>query len=125
MPFGIINSPGTFWLVRYVRLSTVKCSCSFYYLHDILIYSKTIEEHIEHVNNDLSLLPTVGVTMKFTKLFFLTNTSDYLGHVIRPERLQIASNKTEAIHGLKTPTGRIVPCISQIYNLFLLLSLYM
>lgn len=105
MPFGLKNAPGTSQRVIDVIFSTVKWQTALVYLDDIVIYSNTIKAYIGRVQQVLQLLPNAGVTLKMNKCNFLTATIDYLGHVIRPERLEIASHTTAAIKGLQPPTN--------------------
>lgn len=44
------------------------------------------------------------MTLKFNKCYFFTDTVDYLGHVIRPGKLEVASHTIDAIDGLNKPT---------------------
>ena len=105
MPFGLRNAPGTFQRAIDVILAQVRWQYSLVYLDDIVVFSKTGEEHIDHVRSVLSLLADAGVTLKLKKCFFFTDKIDYLGHVIRPGKLQIAEHTTDAIRQLQAPTN--------------------
>lgn len=69
------------------------------------MFSGAPEEHIDHVRHVLTLLNNAGVTLKLKKFTFFMDTIDYLGHVIRLKRLEIANHTAEAIHGLRPPTS--------------------
>lgn len=105
MPFGLRNAPGTFQRTMDVILSTVKWQFALVYLDDIVVFSRTPVEHIDHVRHVLTLLHDDGVILKLKKCRFFTDTIDYLSHVIRPRRSEIASHTTDAIRGLQTPTS--------------------
>ena len=49
MPFRLANAPATFQSYIHYTLSDLLDICCVIYLDDILIYSCTVEEHIEHV----------------------------------------------------------------------------
>lgn len=68
------------------------------------MFSRTPEEHIDEVKLVPSLLHDARVTLKLKKCKFITDTIDYLNHVIRQQRLETASNTTNAIRGLQLPT---------------------
>lgn len=104
MPFGLKNAPGTFQRVIDVILSQVKWQYALVYLDDVIIFSKSVDEHFSHVSTGLQLFKSAGVSLKLKKCSLFTNKVDYLGHVIRPGKLQVAERTTEAIQGLKEPS---------------------
>lgn len=104
MPFGLRNAPKTFRRTMVIILSTVKWQIALVYLDDIVVFSRTPEKHIYHVQHVLTLLNNARATLKLKKCKFFTDTIDYLGHVIRPRRLEIASHKTDTIRGFQPPT---------------------
>lgn len=87
-----------------VILSTIRWQYALVYLDDVIVYSRSIEAHLDHVYSVLQLLKDAGVTLQLKKCQFFTDNVDYLGHVIRPGKLQVADKTTEAIEGLKPPT---------------------
>lgn len=84
---------------------TLRWQYALSYLDDIVIFSRTPQEHIGHVRKVLTLLHDAGVTLQLKKCKFFTETINYLGHVIRPRRLDISSHTTDAIRGLKALTS--------------------
>lgn len=97
MPFGLRNAPGTFQRAADVILAKVKWTTALVYLDDVIVYSRTKEEHYEHLRTVLSLLKDAGVSLKFPKCQFFQDTCDYLGHTITPGKLQVASKCQDAI----------------------------
>ncbi len=73
------------------------------YLDDVIAFSRTIEEHFEHLQDVLRLLEEAGVTLKLKKCQLFCDTVDYLGHVIRPGRLALAEKNTRALKEAKHP----------------------
>ena len=92
MPFGLRNAPATFQRALDIILSGVRWKTCLVYIDDVVIFSKTQEEHFEHVNHVLSLLKEAGVKLKLKKCFFFHKRVEYLGHVITPGRLSVANN---------------------------------
>ena len=86
-----------------IILSRVKWHHALVYLDDVIIYSYDVREHFNHVHEVLSVLKDAGISLKLTKCRFLEASVDYLGHVIRPGKLKIASNNLKAIELAKSP----------------------
>lgn len=87
-----------------VTSETVNSQFALGYLHDVVIFFKTPERHIRHIREVLTLLMTPGVTLELKNCQLFTETIDYLGHSIRPRRLEIASHRTYALRGLQDLT---------------------
>ena len=74
------------------------------YLDDIIVFSNTAEEHVDHVREFLTLLKEACFSLKLKKFKFFAKSVDYLVRVIRPERLEVATKNTEAVKCFKEPT---------------------
>lgn len=70
-----------------------------------LLFSEFLDEHIDHVCNDLTLLNDVDVSLLFKKCTFFTKTFDYINYVIQPRHPEFASHSMNAIRGLQRPTN--------------------
>ena len=89
MPFGLRNAPATFQRALDIILSGVRWQSCLIYLDDVIVFSWSTVEHLRHVDEILTLLRRVGVTLKLTKFSFFQPTVDYLGHVITPGKCSI------------------------------------
>lgn len=76
------------------------------YLDDIVIYSDTIEEHLEHVRIVLDILRKEKLFLSADKMHFFTEKMNLLGHVITDSGIQIDPHKVESIANWKTPTNK-------------------
>lgn len=76
----------------------------FVYIHNIIILSRSLEEHLRRVESFIHLIMYTGMILKLEKCFFLREAIDYLGHMIAPRRLHIAPKTINAVHALKYPT---------------------
>ena len=74
------------------------------YLDDILIYSKSLEEHLIHIQNVFDRLRQYGVKLKLKKCQFLQDETSYLGFVINWGGNKPCGKKLEAIKALPVPT---------------------
>ncbi|GJW76513.1 hypothetical protein Tco_0138195 [Tanacetum coccineum] len=72
-------------------------------LDDILIYSKTREEHVEHLRLVLKLLNKEKLYAKFSKREFWLREVQFLGHVINGNGIHVDPSKIEAVKNLKAP----------------------
>ena len=97
MPFGLKNAPGTFQRAADVILAQFKWQFALVYLDDVIVYSKSIEEHFDHLDTVLKTMQEAGLTLKLHKCQFFRDTVDYLGHVVRPGKLEVAQRGKEAV----------------------------
>ena len=82
MPFGLCNAPATFQRLMQVVLAGLEWSSCFVYIDDILVASKSFEEHLSHLKEVFSRLRKAGLCLKPKKCSFLCDQVVYLGHVI-------------------------------------------
>ena len=75
----------------------------FFFLDDILVYSKNEEEHEEHLILTLQLLREHQLYAKLSKCDFYRDRIQYLGHIISKEGISVDLEKIEAIMNWTTP----------------------
>ncbi|GJR07094.1 putative reverse transcriptase domain-containing protein [Tanacetum coccineum] len=73
------------------------------FIDDILIYSKTQEEHVEHLRLVLELLKKEKLYAKFSKCEFWLREVQFLGHVINGNGIHVDPSKIEAVKNWKAP----------------------
>ncbi|GJR12704.1 putative nucleotidyltransferase, ribonuclease H [Tanacetum coccineum] len=103
MPFGLTNAPTIFidFMNRVCRSYLDKFVIVF--IEDILIYSKTQEEHVEHLRLVLGLLKKEKLYAKFSKCEFWLREVQFLGHVINGNGIHVDPSKIEAVKNWKAP----------------------
>ena len=75
------------------------------YLDDILIFSKTLEEHISHVRIALERLRTAKLYGRLHKCEFFRKTVEYLGYIVSSEGVKASEEKIRAIIDWPQPTS--------------------
>ena len=102
MPFGLKNAPPTFQ--RYMSLVLKECVgyCEVY-MDDIIIYSDTMEEYVEHVKKVLCTLREARLKVKKNKCTFGQTTVEFLGHVLKNGRIWMRPEKQKAIQDWREP----------------------
>jgi hypothetical protein len=78
MPFGLTNAPATFQCLMNDILSPFLRKFVLVFLDDILVYSPSLEEHISHLRQVLSLLRQHQLFMKLSKCSFAQKQLEYL-----------------------------------------------
>ena len=74
-------------------------------MDDILIYSKTKEEHLKHVHIILETLRKHQLYAKLAKCEFIKQHVEYTEHFISEQGITIDSRKIDTIHNWPTPTN--------------------
>ena len=105
MPFGLTNAPASFQNLVNDIFSDLLEIFVVVYLDDILVYSKSLEEHIGHVTQVLHRLRNNNLYAKASKCVFHTNTVDYLGYVVSPEGLSMDQSKVARILDWPEPSS--------------------
>lgn len=102
VPFGLTNAPASFSNMIRV-LDPVLDKWVVVYLDDLLIYSKTKAEHLQHLQSVLTLLRKNGLYAKLSKCSFMQDETEFLGHTITKDGIKTSAGLTKAIRDWPTP----------------------
>ena len=74
------------------------------YLDDIIIFSKTPQEHLSHICMVFEKLKSANLSMKKRKCSFFSKVIQYLGHILSATGIQPLPAKTHAMQHMRQPT---------------------
>jgi hypothetical protein len=97
MPFGLTNALATFQSCMNCIFNVQLRKLVFVFFDDILVYSKTWQEHMRHLDEVLSIMETQSLYAKDSKCEFGMTTLLYLGHIINAKGVQVHQEKIRAI----------------------------
>ena len=101
VPFGLVQAPAYFQ--RLINEVLTDCNFAMGYLDDIIIFSKTEEEHLQHLEEIFKRLRKAGLKFKLQKCSFFKKHIQYLGHLISDEGIQLLPEKLESIANVLEP----------------------
>ena len=90
--FGLTNAPSTFQGLMNSIFKPFLRKKLLVFFDDILIYSKSWEEHVQHVHRALQLLKEKQLYSKPSKHFFGVTEVEYLGHIVSHEGVKVDPN---------------------------------
>lgn len=105
MPFGLTNAPASFQNLINDALREYLDDFALAYLDDILIFSKTYDEHVRHVKKVLERLRERDLPVKLDKCEFHKHKIAFLGYIVSTEGIGPDPAKIEAIKNWPTPVN--------------------
>lgn len=106
LPMWLCNSPASV----YRSLDQIRTECKWktclFYIDDVIIYSKTLEEHISVVDKSLWYPTDPGFNLNIKKCSLFQRTFEYFGHTVEPGELEIDRENTELLRNAYPPTTK-------------------
>ena len=117
IPFGLTNAPAVFQRFMNDVLDGMIGEICVPYLDDVLVYSKTFGDHIEHVRRVLRRLQQHGIKLKPSKCSFFQTEVRYLGRIVSAEGHRIDPTETAALMDLKSKKPSTVGDVRKLLGL--------
>ena len=108
MPFGLTNAPAAFQrLMQQILLPlNPRHGVEFVnvYVDDIIIFSSSLEDHLNHLRQVVSKLLEAGLKLKPSKCHLARAEVEYLGFQVTPKGLEATKLLVRAVEGFPVPT---------------------
>ena len=101
VPFGLAQAPAYFQ--KLINDVLKGCNFAMGYLDDIIIYSRSEKEHLEHLEEIFTRLKKIGLKLKLEKCCLFKKHIQYLGHLISADGIQPLPEKLESIAKMPAP----------------------
>ena len=98
VPFGLAQA-----LAYFQELTTAilkEFTFAITYQDDIIIFSRTVEEHLNHIKQVFKKLQNAHLLMKLSKCHFFTKEIQYLRHILSTKGIKPLPSKTQAINNM-------------------------
>ncbi len=119
MPFGLCNAPATFQRLMHEVLGNLIYTKAPVYLDDIIIHSKTFEQHLEDIQKVFDRLRDARLMSKESKCEFCAAEIKFLGHIVGRDGRKVEPDKVEKVKNYPRPEN-----ISQLRGFLGLASYY-
>ena len=115
MPFGLINAPATFQTLMNKILRPYIDKFVLVYLDDILIFSNSKEEHLQHLRLVFDALREAKLYVRSLKCVFNQSTVEFCGHIVGQGVVKVLESKVQTIRSWPVP--KTVHEVRQFYGL--------
>ncbi|GBG92879.1 hypothetical protein CBR_g57606 [Chara braunii] len=105
MSFGLMNAPATFQAAMTTEFRHMLDRFVLIYLDDILVYSRSLDEHVDHLLTVLERLRQAKYKVNRDKCKFARQELEYLGHYVTPQGIRPLADKIKAIYVWPEPTN--------------------
>jgi hypothetical protein len=96
IPFGLCTAPSTFERMMNDILRDFSQKFVTVNLDDVYIYSRILEEHLEHLRRVLQRFKEEGLKLRLKKCFFGLHEMEYIGYTMSDGRISVSAKKVEA-----------------------------
>lgn len=103
LPFGLKNSAASFQRLMEFVLKDQKGKNCFVYIDDIVVYSTSEQEHLNHLREVLQCLHKAGLTLNLQKCNLMQKSLKFLGHVLSVEGIKTDEDKVKAVNDFPVP----------------------
>ena len=105
MPFGLCNAPSTFQALMNKIFRPYLGKFVLIYVDDIMVMSRSLEEHEDHLAKVLQVLKDNELYVKLSKCDFQKQELKFLGHIVSGDGVKVDPAKTSVVRDWPTPTS--------------------
>ena len=105
MPFGLCNAPATFQRLMDTVLAGLNFEICLVYLDDIMIFSRTLDEHLERLSKLFQRLRESNLKLKPSKCHLLQTQVTFLGYTVSKQGIGTDPEKIAAVRDWPTPAN--------------------
>lgn len=103
MPFGLTNAPATFQGDMNKIFAPLLRKHVLVSMDDILVYSSSLEEHVQHLDQVLQIIQEHQFCIKKSKCVFTQQKLEYLGHLISADGVSTEPSKIQGVTNWPVP----------------------
>ena len=104
LPFGLCNAGATFQRLMQLALAGLSWEMVLVYIDDLIVHSKSFEEHLGHLKEVFEKLRNAGLKMSPKKCNFFRREVIFLGHIVNEDGVKTDPSKINAVNEWPQPT---------------------
>ena len=105
-PFGRCNAGASYQCMMDITLAGLKTNRILAYMDNIVIFSRTFEEHLTNIEQLFQHLQSSGISQKLSKCVFGSDKVDFLGFELSRPGIKPQNRLTEAIQTYQRPSTK-------------------
>lgn len=105
LPFGLNNAPATYQRLMEQCLGDLNMKICAIYLDDLIIFSNSLEEHLQRLDMVLKRLKECNLKLNPKKCKLLQTEVKYVGHIVSEQGVQADPEKIDKIKNWPTPNN--------------------
>ena len=104
IPFALMNAPSCFQRFMNETLDGLHDECAMPFLDDVIVFSASFEDHVQHLKTVLQRLREKGLKLKASKCELFKKEVKYLGRIVSKEGYRMDDTNIQAVQALKDAT---------------------